>query len=86
MPYISDKMDRFFLNKLVYYFLKNFKIHANLNYFLFKLCKDDMKLNGESYGHYKEFIGELELAKFEIIRRQLNPYEDKKIKENGDVE
>ena len=86
MPYIKDEMSRKILDTFVGVFLRRFKVHGNLNYFLFKLCKESIKLNGESYGHYKEFIGELELAKFEIIRRQLNQYEDKKIKENGDVE
>jgi len=59
-------------------------INGNLNYLLFKLCKEYMK-EGESYSAYKNFIGELEMAKLEIYRRLVAPYEDKKIKENGDV-
>jgi hypothetical protein len=32
-----------------------------------------------------EIVGALECCKQEFIRRKLNPYEDKKIKENSDV-
>ena len=39
-----------------------------------------------NYEDYRNFIGELESAKLEIYRRLVAPYEDKKIKENGDVE
>jgi hypothetical protein len=66
--------------------LNKFKIHGNLNYFLFKLCKEVMKKEGESYANYKEFIGELEMCKLEIYRQLVSKYEDKKIKENGNVE
>ena len=41
--------------------------------------------NGQGYAHYSEVVGVLECVKQEFIRRILNPYEDKKIKENGDV-
>lgn len=64
----------------------HYRLTGNLNYFLFKLCKEWIKLNGESYANYQDFIGELEAAKLEIHRRQIAPYEDKKIEENGDVE
>ena len=35
--------------------------------------------------NYKNFIGELRQCANEIERRMLAPYEDEKIKENGDV-
>lgn len=39
----------------------------------------------ESYARINEAIGALECAKLEFYRRLATPYEDKKIKENGDV-
>lgn len=38
-----------------------------------------------SYRDYNEIIGVLESAKLEFYRRQVAPYENKKIEENGDV-
>lgn len=57
------------------------KADGTLNYFLFKLAK----LTCNRYKDFRDFIGELEAVKLEIYRRQIAPYEDKKIKENGDV-
>ena len=37
------------------------------------------------YEDYASVIGALECAKQELYRRLVAPYEDKKIKENGDV-
>lgn len=37
------------------------------------------------YADYNEMIGMLECAKLELYRRKVAPYEDEKIKENGDV-
>ena len=52
-----------------------------LNYTLFKLCKQTCG----NYAEYKNYIGELNECVAEIRRRLLAPYEDQKIKENGDV-
>lgn len=37
------------------------------------------------YAHLNEAIGVLECAKLELYRRVAAPYEDEKIRENGDV-
>lgn len=74
------------------------KPNGDINYILFKYCKYNIK---PSYNNYKTFIGEIYNAldarltgeykneyresAAEIRRRILGPYEDKKIKENGDV-
>lgn len=64
---------------------------GHLNYIITSIIKrgydaaaklDDFKLG---YGDFNEMIGMLECAKLELYRRTLAPYEDKKIKENGDV-
>lgn len=85
MPYIKGEFLRRDIDKIAKQLLKTGKITGNLNYFLFKLCKEYMK-EEESYAGYKNFIGELEMAKLEIYRRLASKYEDQKIIENGDVE
>jgi hypothetical protein len=84
MPYIKQE-DRPFIDLLVQLFMNDGKIHARLNYFIVKLAKQYIKLNGESYANYKEIIGELECAKLEIYRKMISKYEDKKEKENGEI-
>lgn len=58
------------------------KADGDLNYILFKFCKYYVK---PGYGNYKNFCAELRQCATEIERRILAPYEDEKIKENGDV-
>jgi hypothetical protein len=58
------------------------KADGDLNYILFCYCKHFMP---KSYNELKSYIGELEECVAEIRRRILAPYEDMKIKENGDV-
>lgn len=82
MPYIENKIDRDFLDEKVKEMLAVISMKGNLNYFLFKLFKE-MELR---YGTARNFFGEVECAKFEIYRRMIAPYEDKKIGENGDVD
>jgi hypothetical protein len=38
-----------------------------------------------SYAQYNAIVGALECCKLELYRRGIAPYEDQKIKENGDV-
>jgi hypothetical protein len=58
------------------------KANGDLNYILFKYCKENIQ---PSYNNYKNYIGELQETVAEIRRRLLAPYEDQKIQENGDV-
>lgn len=81
MPYIKDKFDRRFFDDLIKAHHKMFTRKGCLNYFLFKLAKETCK----NYDDYRKLLGELECAKLEIYRRQIANYEDKKIKENGDI-
>jgi len=80
-------MERWRLNALVqHFFLNNEPLTGRLNYLLFKIAKEYIRKNGESYKNYMTVLGELECAKQEIYIRMVAKYEDKKIKENGDVE
>lgn len=59
---------------------------GELNYVITKLMNYYIKhVKKESYQAYNDCLGALEGAKLELYRRKIAPYEDKKIKENGDV-
>jgi hypothetical protein len=58
---------------------------GELNYAITEMCREYMMLHGLSYQTINDIVGALEGAKLEFSRRVAAPYEDKKIKENGDV-
>jgi hypothetical protein len=57
---------------------------GELTYLLYKLCLDALP-EAPRYRDFHAVIGALEAAKLEFYRRQVAPYEDGKIRENGDV-
>jgi len=63
------------------------KVEAGeLNYILTEIIIRFLKRNGGfRYKDINDAIGALECCKQELYRRLVAPYEDKKIKENGDV-
>ncbi len=82
MPYIKQE-DRAKLDAIVDEMKKaDLVANGDLNYLLYAYCKRHII---PSYNNYKNFIGELNQCATEIERRILAPYEDEKIKENGDV-
>lgn len=83
MPYIKSD-DRFKFN-LGLFELPNCKTPGELNYLMTRICQDYLKEVGKSYTSMNAVIGVLECVKHEFQRRLLDPYEDGKIKENGDV-
>lgn len=59
---------------------------GDLNFKIALLVKQYMMMNGGlSYTNINNAIGALECCKLELYRRIAAPYEDIKIKENGDV-
>lgn len=58
---------------------------GELNYLITKLVDRYIQVHGRNYRTLNEAIGVLECAKLELYRRVAAPYEDEKIKENGDV-
>ena len=58
---------------------------GDLTYCAYKLAKQFIKVKGKNYQNISDAISALEDAAHEIRRRILNPYEDEKIKENGEV-
>lgn len=79
MPYIK-KQDREELN--IGCIPKN---AGELNYAIHLLLSEYTKTKDESYQVYNDIIGALEAAKMELYRRRVAPYEELKIKENGDI-
>ena len=82
MPYISknkrSKCD------MVVDLMKDLNIlpDGELNYILYKFCKETVK---PSYNMYKNYCGEISECVVEIRRRLLASYENSKIEDNGDV-
>lgn len=58
---------------------------GELNYAITKICDKFVMRNGENYENYNRVLGVLEAVKMELYRRKVVPYEDKKMRENGDV-
>jgi hypothetical protein len=58
---------------------------GELNYVITRLCIQYMDAKGKNYQTVNDIVGALEGAKMEFYRRAAAPYEDLKIKENGDV-
>lgn len=58
---------------------------GELNYMITKEIIKYVDTRGLSYQTFNDVIGALESAKLEFYRRAVAPYEDIKIKENGDV-
>lgn len=61
------------------------KTAGELNYRLTMECIRYLQENGLNYSKINDIVGALEGAKMEFYRRVAIPYENKKIKENGDV-
>ena len=57
---------------------------GDLNYFITRLIGHDLRVK-KSYSQFNKWVGVLECIKLELYRRQTAPYEDEKIRENGDV-
>lgn len=58
---------------------------GEMNYLFTEVVTDYILAKGLSYQTINDIVGALEGAKLEFYRRIAAPYEDTKIKENGDV-
>lgn len=84
MPYITADRREVFdeaLDKLAV----QVQNEGELNYCIYKLSRRIIDRIGESYSNLSMCSSAMEHAKLEWYRKQLAPYEDKKIKENGDI-
>lgn len=58
---------------------------GELNYYITTLVDTYLSDNGLKYQTINDIVGALEGAKLEFYRRVVAPYENMKIKDNGDV-
>ena len=82
MPYIKQKRREQISLAVVNFCPEN---AGDLNYVITVMIDNYIRNYGENYANYNEMIGALECCKLEYYRRGISPYEDEKIKENGDV-
>jgi hypothetical protein len=83
MPYVKQEAR----NRLDFYLgdkLPKFKNAGELNYFLTKIVTQYFRYTS-NYQAIAEVTGVLENVKQEFYRRVASPYENEKIRENGDV-
>lgn len=85
MPYLSQAKK----NELNYIttqiVMTKFNHPGELNYLFTELIKQYLDTVGTNYEHINAVIGALECCKLEAYRRIAVPYENQKIKSNGDV-
>jgi len=85
MPYIK-KEDRERFNAFTRLLdEQDIKSAGELNYLVTMIVHRYLNQKPESYQMYNDAIGALEGAKLELYRRHIAPYENEKIRENGDV-
>jgi len=83
MPYIN-KVSREYLDSYIVDISKGISSTGDFTYCIFKLMKILCEKE-KNFAKLSSLIGGLECAKTEFYRRIVAPYEDEKIKENGDV-
>ena len=81
MPYIQDSIRRRWLRGSVV----QPQDAGELNFVISTVVDRFLTRKGLTYANLNEALGAVECAKLEIYRRIAAPYEDTKIKENGDV-
>ena len=92
MPYIKEE-DREKFDEIIEKFddlkkdLSPTLTSGDLNYLITKIIDSFLWRKGyhPKYQDYNDVIGVLECAKMELYRRQIAPYENKKMDESGDV-
>lgn len=85
MPYLTKERKAFFNEFLPVGIFYDGSKSGELNYCLTSLCLTYLEGKAESYQTYNDIVGALESCKLEFYRRMVAEYENKKIKENGDV-
>lgn len=84
MPYITDKRKKHF-EEVIHALSTYIETKGDLNYVICELTGQFITRTGVSYTKMSEKIDAVHDAEAELRRRLLDPYEDQKIIENGDV-
>ena len=85
MPYILNPLRAMIWRRLQRAMLRDESLvitDGETNYMITKIL---LQTKPKNYHDYNSLIGVLECVKLELYRRAVAAYEDKKIKENGDV-
>jgi len=92
MPYIKPEFREELVREVNFHIFEGYLASLKfqdflgaLNYVVFSIVKKWLEKNGTCYAHLAGIVGTLTCCISEIYRRIASPYEDKKIKENGDV-
>jgi hypothetical protein len=84
MPYITqDRRDVF--NNALMELAGEVQNEGELNYCIYKLSRLIIHRIGRSYSNLSMCSSAMEHAKLEWYRKILGPYEDEKIRENGEI-
>jgi hypothetical protein len=83
MPYIDPKKRRILVHTSAESYWP--ATVGELNYYVTCAVDSYIAENGLNYSTLNAVIGVLECAKLELYRRVVAPYEDQKMKDNGDV-
>lgn len=84
MPYIKPTRKEV-LEPLVDQITQRCDNAGDVTYVIYALAKKWIDLSGMNYKNLSGVVGCMDCAKTEFYRRIVAPYEDEKIKENGDV-
>lgn len=84
MPYIKPERRQKIFN-CIFHAAENVGNAGDLNFAISSLLVEYLYHNGTQYKTINDILGALEGAKLEFYRRVAVPYEEQKIKENGDI-
>jgi len=84
MPYIKQDRREVFKNELER-LVKQIENKGELTYCIYKLGVDYLKYRKMCYQNISDVCASMKDSEHEVRRRILDNYEDKKIKENGDI-
>ena len=84
MPYIA-KSDRVKFKEDISEIASKIETDGELNYVISRICHEFIKTHGKRYSTLNTVHGVLNCVDKELYRRITSPYEDEKIKQNGDI-
>lgn len=85
MPYIKkDDRDKLSIDGCIIH-IDNIDTAGEMQYAIALIIKDFLKRKGLNYQNCNDIMGALTGANLEFYRKIVAPYEDIKIKENGEV-
>lgn len=85
MPYIIKSRRQAIFNDSTTDYDNKIRTSGELNYFITEILVEYLQTQGLNYQTCNDIVGALDNCKNEFKRRIQDPYENKKIKENGDV-